>query len=390
MAISNQVAPEIKLKAIKEYYAGAESLNRIAEKYGVSRSTLQKWLLNYELFGESGLQHRVQNQHYPEALKRQAVEAYLSGKNIKAVCKKFRIRSRTQLEQWVVLYNGQKEFGSPGGNRKEDWMTMNNYQKRKQAVEYCIEHGKNYKLTAANCDCTYQQVYSWVRIYHAGGLERLSGIRRENQKKLLEIIAENKRLKARESELELESIVSRMLQRYRLQRFGEADFSGVRNLPEYEVIQQLHSEQGLPVYKLCKIAGVSRAAYYKWKNRTESPKQSDDERLASLIIEIYQRQHGIPGYRQMKLILERRYGIKCNLKRVYRLMRVLGLRSKCRKKRCGCRKKTSADYIGENVLNREFTACRQNEKWLTDITELKYKGGHKAYLCAILDLYGRN
>lgn len=389
MAISSRVAPEIKLKAVKEYSAGEGSLNRIAAKYGVSRSTLQKWLLNYELFGESGLRHRVQNQHYPEVMKRQAVEAYLSGKCIEAVCKKFRIRSRTQLEQWIVLYNGQKELRSPGGNRKEDWMAVNHYQKRKQAVEYCIEHGKDYKLTAANCDCTYQQVYSWVRIYHAGGLERLSGIRGENQKKLLEIITENKRLKARESELELESLVGRTLQRYRLQRVGTADFSGVRNLPKYEVIQQLHSEQGLPVYKLCKIVGVSRAAYYKWKNRTESSKQSDDEKLASLISEIYQRQHGIPGYRQMRLILERRYGIQCNLKRVYRLMQVLGLRSKCRKKRCRRRKKTLADYIEGNVLNREFTACRQNEKWLTDITELKYKGGHKAYLCAILDLYGR-
>ena len=47
MAISNQVEPEIKLNAIKEYYAGAGSLNRIAAKYGVNRSTLQKWLLNY-------------------------------------------------------------------------------------------------------------------------------------------------------------------------------------------------------------------------------------------------------------------------------------------------------------------------------------------------------
>lgn len=108
MAISIRVAPEIKLKAVKEYSAGEGSLNRIAAKYGVSRSTLQKWLLNYELFGESGLRHRVQNQHYPEVMKRQAVEAYLSGKCIEAVCKKFRIRSRTQLEQWIVLYNGQR------------------------------------------------------------------------------------------------------------------------------------------------------------------------------------------------------------------------------------------------------------------------------------------
>ena len=390
MAISNQVEPEIKLNAIKEYYAGAGSLNRIAAKYGVNRSTLQKWLLNYEMFGETGLQHRVQNQYYPEALKRQAVESYLSGVCIEAVCKKFHLRSRTQLEQWVVLYNGQKELRSPGGNRKKDWMTMDNYQKRKAAVEYCIEHGKNYKLTAAKYDCTYQQIYGWVRIYHAGGLERLSGIHREDQKKIPEIAAENRRLKVRESELELELLVSRALQQYRRQGLGEADFSGVRNLVEYQVIQQLHQEQGWPVHKLCKAAGVSRAGYYKWRNRSESQKQSSDEALAGLIYEIYQNQHGIPGYRQMKLILERRYGMKCNLKRVYRLMRQLGLHSVCRKKKHRRKKKPAAAYIAENILNREFTACGQNEKWLTDVTEFKCNDGHKVYLCAVLDLYGRN
>lgn len=40
----------------------------------------------------------------------------------------------------------------------------------------------------------------------------------------------------------------------------------------------------------------------------------------------------------------------------------------------------------ENVLNRDFTAVRPNEKWLTDVTEFKLTTGKKAYLSAILDL----
>lgn len=42
----------------------AAALIKIAEKYGVCHRTLQKWLLNYELFGEVELQQRLQNQHY--------------------------------------------------------------------------------------------------------------------------------------------------------------------------------------------------------------------------------------------------------------------------------------------------------------------------------------
>ena len=121
-----------------------------------------------------------------------------------------------------------------------------------------------------------------------------------------------------------------------------------------------------------------------------SQKQTEDEALAGLITEIYQAQRGIPGYRQMKIILERRYGLKCNQKRIYRLMRVLGLRSVCRKKKRRYQKKAPAEYASENILNRDFSSGRQNEKWVTDITELKYGSGSKAYLSAVLDLYGRN
>lgn len=77
MAVGNYVSTEINLLAVKQYQAGSGSLKRVAEKFGVNRSTLQKWLLNYDLFGEEGLQHRVKNHCYPEALKQQAVELYL-------------------------------------------------------------------------------------------------------------------------------------------------------------------------------------------------------------------------------------------------------------------------------------------------------------------------
>lgn len=168
------------------------------------------------------------------------------------------------------------------------------------------------------------------------------------------------------------------------------DFSGVRHEAAYQTVKELHEAYHRPVYKLCSTAGNSRTGYYKWLSRTVSSKQREDEGLAHLIVEIYQNQHGVPGYRQMQLILERRYGVRCNLKRVHRLMRVLDLRSVCRRKKRTRRKKLPAEYLAENILDRSFTAKNPNEKWLTDVTEFKYGTGGKVYLCAILDLYGRN
>ena len=45
---------------------------------------------------------------------------------------------------------------------------------------------------------------------------------------------------------------------------------------------------------------------------------------------------------------------------------------------------STPQITAENILNREFVADNQNEKWLTDVTEFKLANGSKAYLSAIL------
>jgi len=76
MSVMNYVSSEIKILAVKHCLIGMESLNQSAARFGVSRSTLQKWLLNYEMFGTEGLCHRTRNHHYSKEIKRETVEAY--------------------------------------------------------------------------------------------------------------------------------------------------------------------------------------------------------------------------------------------------------------------------------------------------------------------------
>lgn len=104
-----------------------------------------------------------------------------------------------------------------------------------------------------------------------------------------------------------------------------------------------------------------------------------------LIKEAYQERKGILGYRQMTTKLNREYKLAVNYERIYRLMRILHLQSVCRKKR----KKyvpSKPEITADNILNREFAADQFGEKWLTDVTEMKYSSDKKAYLSAILDL----
>ncbi|WP_245641302.1 IS3 family transposase [Thermovenabulum gondwanense] len=157
----------------------------------------------------------------------------------------------------------------------------------------------------------------------------------------------------------------------------------------YQAIQMLSEHKHYPVSALCKISGVSRSAYYKWRHREKSQNELENEKLLILIREAYEERDGILGYRQITIKLRREYNLKVNHKRIYRLMNIIGLKSVCRKNRYNYIKSTP-EVIAENILNRDFKAEHICEKWLTDVTEFKYGDGQKAYLSAILDLGDRS
>lgn len=72
-----------------------------------------------------------------------------------------------------------------------------------------------------------------------------------------------------------------------------------------------------------------------------------------MIKDAYEEKNGILGYRQMTLKLNREHGIRANHKRIYRLMRILHLKSVCRRKRKNYIPSTPEITAG-NILNREF------------------------------------
>lgn len=157
----------------------------------------------------------------------------------------------------------------------------------------------------------------------------------------------------------------------------------------YLAIQELHKNENLSILLLCEIAKICRAAYYKWLNRNETIIEKENKKIVTAILNLYSKVNGIYGYRRIALNLNRTMKKNYNLKRIYRIMSELGLKSIIRKKRK--RYVTNiAEQVAENTLKRNFTAYSPNEKWLTDVTEFKYGTGNKAYLSAILDLYDRS
>ena len=95
------------------------------------------------------------------------------------------------------------------------------------------------------------------------------------------------------------------------------------------------------------------------------------------------------GYRRVTLVLKNK-GFKINHKKVLRIMREESLL--CSKFKTRSRKYSSykgqIGKVADNVVNREFTASKPNQLWLTDVTEFRIKGQEKKlYLSPILDVY---
>jgi len=146
----------------------------------------------------------------------------------------------------------------------------------------------------------------------------------------------------------------------------------------------LNEEKNYPVSILCDILELNRSSYYKWLHRDQSVQEAKDNDLIDKIHFLYQESNGILGYRRMQISLRRRFDLYCNPKRVYRVMRAIGVKSVIRRKRPKYIR-SKPEVTAENILNRNFVAEQLNEKWLTDVTEFKYGSG-KMYLSAILDL----
>ena len=142
-----------------------------------------------------------------------------------------------------------------------------------------------------------------------------------------------------------------------------------------------------PVAVLCRVLAVSPSGYYASQGRPASLHARRDQDLSERIAAIHhgsRRRYGSPRvHADLKAS-----GDRVGCKRVARLMRENKLVARCRH-----RFRTTTDSkhsfpIAPNVLERNFTALRPNQSWVTDITFLWTQQGW-LYLAVILDLFSR-
>ena len=137
------------------------------------------------------------NKVYSPELKLQALQDYLAGKGSqREICKRYGISAHKMLQEWILCYNGHKDFRRRRDVKGEIYMTKGRkttQEERVEIVAFCIEHGKDYALTVETYQVSYQQIYSWVRKYEANGVE--GSVDRRGKAKPEEALSEVERLR---------------------------------------------------------------------------------------------------------------------------------------------------------------------------------------------------
>ena len=196
--------PEFRAMVSQEYLDGIGSYRFLAERYNIGTRTLREWVAKFRIHGIDAFITQTGNTAYSSDFKIMCVEAVLSGKSsVNDIVAKYNISSGYVLRNWIKLYNTNKELKDYDPKREvymADARRKTTLEERKEIVEYCIAHDRNYKDAASKYGVSYSQVYSWVRKYDALGTDGLTdkrGRRKTDEEvdELERIRRENLRLK---------------------------------------------------------------------------------------------------------------------------------------------------------------------------------------------------
>jgi putative transposase len=139
---------------------------------------------------------------------------------------------------------------------------------------------------------------------------------------------------------------------------------------------------------MCHVLEVSRAGYYAWLGRPESPRAIHQAEVVEQIRRVHRESRQVYGsprvYRALKA-----EGVACCENTVAKLMRRSGVRA-ATARRFVARTTDSRHHhaLAENTLDRQFEPGEIDRVWVGDITYIATGEGW-LYLAAVLDLGSR-
>ena len=195
-------SPEQKVQACIDYLSGKKPATQIAHELGMRKcgdAMVRKWARKYSCHGVDSFETKERNTSYTKEFKEKVVKEYLNGEgSLVDLIVKYKLHSDETLRCWVNMYNSHIEL-KDYDPKPEVYMAdtlKTTYEERVEIVKYCLEHGKDYKGTAAHYGCNYGQLYQWVKKYEKNGEEALIDKRgkRKKEEELTDIEKANRRI----------------------------------------------------------------------------------------------------------------------------------------------------------------------------------------------------
>ena len=176
MSRRERFTPYEKEQACLDYINGNRSSAEICNCLHISTRTIQDWAAIYKKHGILGLSKKTKNRSYSKEFKMELVKKYINGEASSVdLAHQYDISSGL-LRNWIRMYNANIEL-KDYNPKQEVYMAKarrkTTIDERKEIVNYCIEHNRNYKETAALYNVSYSQVYSWMKKYDNDGEEGL-------------------------------------------------------------------------------------------------------------------------------------------------------------------------------------------------------------------------
>ena len=143
----------------------------------------------------------------------------------------------------------------------------------------------------------------------------------------------------------------------------------------------------LSVQQMCELLNVSTSGYYAWLKRPVRQREQENKQLVVEIQHLHKRSRQTYGSPRIHADLQD-MEIGVSRKRVARLMRRHGIRTRQKRRFKTTTKADPTRTSQPNLLAQDFSAEAINEKWVADITYIATADGW-LYLAAILDVYSR-
>lgn len=228
----------------------------------------------------------------------------------------------------------------------------------------------------------------WMKAYENGTLNVSATLNKRYPVPKSQNITDKELIRRQEARIKLLELEVELLKKIDLRERGVIGQKKLKSSDIFELIRITIKDNNLKsvVSYLCKSAGVSRSGYYNYlsneRNR-EKREENDiivrDNILMAMTFRGYKK-----GSRGIKMLLEDKYGICYNRKRIMRIMRKYNIVCSVRRKKYKY-KVTEEHKVCKNHLKREFKQRTPGKVMLTDISYLQYGSSKTAYLSTILD-----